>query len=61
MSDENIIFNRYSFADEGVARYFTVIADKGILLNLNKGTDFCIITDTAAIKIDKLGKYYIFS
>jgi hypothetical protein len=61
MPDENIIFNGYSFADEGVAGYFTVFANKRILLNLNKSADFCIITNATAIKIDKLGEFYIFS
>ena len=61
MADENIIFNGYSFTDEGVARYFTVLADKGILLNFNESPDFCIVTNTAAIKIDKFGEFYILS
>ena len=61
MSDENIIFNRHSFTDEGVARYFAVSADKGILLNFNKSADFCIVANITAIEIDKFGKFYVFA
>lgn len=53
MADENLVFNRYTFANEGVARNFDGPADRGILLNLNERADLGIIANRAAVEIYK--------
>ena len=54
MSYEYVIFDGYPFADEGVAGDLTIHADFGPFLDLNKGTDFGVITNGAAVKVDKV-------
>ena len=54
MSYENVIFDGYAFADERVAGNLAVFADPGAFLYLYKVTDFCVITDGAAVKVDKV-------
>jgi hypothetical protein len=43
-----------TFADEGVALDFAILANPGSFLYLNKGTDFGIVAYLAAIEIHKV-------
>ncbi len=54
MPDENIVFNRDAFADEGVARYLAAPAHLGVLLNLDEGPYFGLFADLTAIQVDEL-------
>ena len=54
MSYENVIFDGYAFADERVAGNLTIPADFGPFLNFYKVTDFGVITNGAAVKVDEV-------
>jgi len=54
MADEDIVFNGDSLADEGMARYFAVPADRGVFLHLHEGADLRVVSDGASVKVDKL-------
>jgi hypothetical protein len=56
MSYHHFVFDGYTFADEGVARDLAVPSDSGVLLNFDKGADFGVVPDGAAIQIDEFGK-----
>ena len=53
MADENIVLNRYAFADERVARHFASPAHARILLNLDECSDLCFVSNLASIQIDE--------
>ena len=59
MSDKDIVLDRDPFTDKRMARYFAPAADFGILLNLDEGPDFCLITDLATVEVDVLRKLYV--
>jgi len=40
-----------------MARDFAVIADSGVLLDLDESSDFGIVADGAAVEVDKFGKF----
>ena len=54
MADKDIVFDGHAFADKGVAGYFAVFADKSVFLNLDKGTDFGVVANGAAIEVDEV-------
>ena len=59
MPDEDFVLDRHAFADEGMTRYLAPLADLGILLNLDEGPDFCVITDLATIEVDEFRELYV--
>ena len=59
VSDKDLVFDRHAFTNEGMARYFAPTADFGILLNLDKGPNFCIVTDLAAIEVDEFRELHV--
>ena len=61
MADKYIVLDRDSFADEGVTGNLAVTSNLRILLDLYERADLGLITDLASIKIDKLGKLYVFA
>src|SRR6266849_1932459 len=56
MTDEHVVLDRDAFANEAMAGDLAVLSDCCILLNLNKCSDFRVVADLAAIKVDELGK-----
>jgi hypothetical protein len=50
MADEYVIANVNSFADEGVGRYLAAAPNNGSL-NLNEGTNLCIVADGAIVQV----------
>ena len=61
MSDEDIIFDGHSLANEGVTGDLAASAYCGIFLDLNEGAYFCVVTDSASVKIDEFGEFYVLS
>ena len=57
MSDENLIFNRDAFADEGMAGYLAVPSDPGVFLYLDKRADLGVIANLAAVEVDELREF----
>ena len=54
--NEDVVFDRDPFADEGVAGDLAALADAGVLLDLDKGADLRLVSDFASIEIDELGE-----
>ena len=54
MPYKDFIFNGYAFTDEGMTGYFTLATDEGIFLDFYKGSDFGMITNCAAVEVDKV-------
>jgi hypothetical protein len=59
MTDEYVILDGDTLADKGMALYLAVLSDMRILLDLDKGSDLCIVADRAAVKIDEFGELYV--
>ena len=59
MTYEDVIFDGYSFADKGVARYFDILADFRIFLDFYKRTDLGVVADRAAVEIDESGYLHV--
>ena len=53
MSDENIVFDGDTFANEGMRRNLTPTSNDGVLLNLDKGSDFGIVAYRATVQVDQ--------
>ena len=53
VADENLRFNDYAFTDEGVTRNLATLADFGPLLNFDKGANFRVVANLAAVEIYK--------
>jgi hypothetical protein len=56
VSDEDVVFDDYTFTDERVARDLAPFAYRCVLLDLDKGSDLCFVANLASIKVDELGK-----
>src|SRR5262249_59994818 len=54
VAHENVVLDGHAFADKRVTGDLTVLSDLGVLLNLDEGTDFCVVTDIAPVKVDEL-------
>lgn len=52
VSYENVVFDGYAFANEGVGRNFAAISNDGIFLHFDEGADLGFIADSAAVKVD---------
>ena len=59
MADKTMVADRDPFANERMGRDLTTFSDNRILLDLDKRPDLGLITDRAAVKIDKFGHFYI--
>jgi hypothetical protein len=53
MSDKDIVFDLDPLADKGVARDLNVLSDLGVLLYLDESANLTVVSDGAAVKIDK--------
>ena len=53
MPDEDIILDRHTFADEGVAGDLAVPADGGVFLDFHEGADLGVVADGAAVEVDE--------
>src|SRR6202790_2043255 len=53
VADEDTVFDVHSFADEGMAGDLAVLSNSGVLLNFDKGPDFRVVINFAAIEIDE--------
>ena len=54
MAHKHLVFDGNAFANESMARYFAVLADRSVLLDLDKGPDLGFVADFAAVKVDEL-------
>src|SRR5437868_4426179 len=54
MANKNTVFDRHTFTDESMTGNLAAFADARIFLYLDKCTDFRLIPDLAAVKIDEL-------
>src|SRR5205085_10755757 len=59
VSNKDFVFNRDPFTNERMARYFAPAANFGILLNLNKCPNFCIVTNLATVEVVEFRELYI--
>ena len=53
MSDENFGFDRHTFANKRVTRYFAALADFRSFLNLNKGANPGFVSYLATVKVNE--------
>ena len=53
MTDEHAILDKHALADEAIARYLTIGADLGVLLDFDERTDLCVLADTTAVEVDE--------
>src|SRR6267143_761260 len=53
-SDEAVVLDGHSFADEGVAGNLAVLAEPGILLDFDEGADLGVVADFTAVEVDEL-------
>jgi len=66
VADKYIVFYYDTFADEGVAGDLAVFADGRLLLDLDEGAYFGVVSDTAAVQVDMavdldiVAEFYIF-
>src|SRR5215469_354117 len=56
MSDEDVVFYGYAFADESVAGNLAILPNGRVLLNLDERANLGVFSDFAAVKIDEFGK-----
>lgn len=59
MADEDSVFDRNPFTDEGVTRNLTPFTNGNAFLDFDKGANPRFITDFAAIKIDERMNSYL--
>lgn len=55
MTYENVVLDGHALTNEGMARDFAAVAYLGVLLDLDKGTDLCLVSNLTAIKVDEFG------
>jgi len=55
VSDKNVVFDGYAFANEGVGGNLAATSNEGIFLHFDEGADLGFIADSAAIKVDQIG------
>ena len=60
MSDKHVVFDRHSFANEGVTRNLAALADDGILLDLDKRADLGFVPNFAAIEVNEFREPDVF-
>jgi hypothetical protein len=56
MTDEHVVFDRDAFTNKTMAGDLAVLPDCCVLLDFDKGSDFRVLSDLAAIKVDEFGK-----
>lgn len=54
MADKDVIFDGDPFANESVRRDLAPTSNKRIFLNLDEGSDLCLVAHTTAIEIDQI-------
>ena len=60
MADENVVLDIHALTDESVAGDFAAAADAGILLDFDKRTDLCFISNFTAVDVDEFGQLDVF-
>src|SRR6185436_7698089 len=53
VTNEDFVFERDAFTDEGVAGNFAATTDLRVLLDFNERSDFGFVTDFATVQIDE--------
>src|SRR5262245_11072695 len=61
MTNEDLILDRHTFADEGMTRNLAAAADNGVLLNFNEGTNLGVIADFTSVQVDEVRELDAFS
>ena len=56
MTDEHVVLNGDAFANKAMAGDLAVLPDGCVLLDFNKGSDFRVLSDLAAVKVDEFRK-----
>src|SRR5271157_5485936 len=59
MTDEDVVLDGHSLADERVARDLARLANFGILLHFDKCADLCLISNFTTVEIDEFGHFHI--
>jgi hypothetical protein len=53
VADEDVVLNRYPFADKGMTRDLAPFSDAGALLDFDEYSDLRFIADFAPVKVDE--------
>jgi len=59
VADEYVVLDPYPFADKRVARDLAIVANRGVLLDLDESPDLRVIPDLAAIEIYEFRKFNV--
>jgi hypothetical protein len=59
MTDEDIVFDMHTFANEGMTGNFTILSDGRSFLNLHKRTHLAAIVDATAVGVYEIENLYI--
>src|SRR5215471_8935086 len=59
MTDKNLVFDGYGFANKRVRRDLAEAPDAGVLLNFDEGADLRAVADLAAVEIDEVMNDYL--
>ena len=54
MADKDSVFDRYAFANEGMARNLAVVPHLCVLLNLHERADLRVVANLATVQVDEL-------
>lgn len=61
VADKHPVANGHALADKGVTGYLAVLADYGVLLDLDEAADPRAVADPAAVKVDESEDPHVFS
>jgi hypothetical protein len=53
MAEEDAVFDRDTFTDKRVTGNLAIVADRGVLLNLDKRTNLGVVTHGASVHVDE--------
>src|ERR1035438_7625125 len=59
MTDEDVILDHDPFTDEGVTGNLAALANRSVLLNLDKGADLGIVAYLTTVEVDELRQPHI--
>ena len=61
MADEDVVIDVHAFANESVALDLAVFAYCCVFLDLDEGADATVVTDRAAVEVDKIVQKNVFA
>ncbi len=61
VADENLVLQRDSFTDEGMAGDFATVADFGAFLDLHKSPNFYVVPDLTTVQVGEAVNADIFA